>query len=56
MSDFLTTQIPSQLVAADATIAALKTQPKPVVSDTEMMQAVRTLLLGLGEDPAREGW
>jgi GTP cyclohydrolase IA len=55
MSDFPTTQIPSQLVAADATIAALKTQPKPLVSDAEMMQAVRTLLLGLGEDPDREG-
>jgi GTP cyclohydrolase IA len=55
MSDFSTTQIPSQLVAADATIAALKTQPKPLVSDAEMMQAVRTLLLGLGEDPDREG-
>ncbi|NCQ97038.1 MAG: GTP cyclohydrolase I FolE [Microcystis wesenbergii Mw_QC_S_20081001_S30D] len=31
------------------------TEPKSPVSETEMMQAVRTLLLGLGEDPDREG-
>lgn len=28
---------------------------KPSVSDAEMRQAVRTLLIGLGEDPDREG-
>lgn len=41
-------------VAAGA-IAAIKTHAKPPVSDAEMMQAVRTLLIGLGEDPDREG-
>lgn len=30
-------------------------QPKPPVSEAEMQQAVRTLLLGMGEDPDREG-
>ncbi|OUC14790.1 MAG: GTP cyclohydrolase I FolE [Alkalinema sp. CACIAM 70d] len=40
---------------ADSAIAALKTQAHPPVSDAEMMQAVRTLLIGLGEDPDREG-
>ncbi|MEO0770314.1 MAG: GTP cyclohydrolase I FolE [Cyanobacteria bacterium J06649_4] len=29
--------------------------PKPTVSDAEMRQAVRTLLIGLGENPDREG-
>ena len=33
----------------------VRTQVKPPVSDEEMRQAVRTLLLGLGEDPDREG-
>jgi GTP cyclohydrolase IA len=28
---------------------------QPPVSDAEMRQAVRTLLIGLGEDPDREG-
>ncbi|MEO1350066.1 MAG: GTP cyclohydrolase I FolE [Cyanobacteria bacterium J06635_15] len=32
-----------------------KTKAEPPVSDQEMEQAVRTLLLGLGEDPNREG-
>ncbi len=31
------------------------TEPKSPVSEAEMMQAVRTLLLGLGEEPDREG-
>ncbi|NCR41220.1 MAG: GTP cyclohydrolase I FolE [Microcystis aeruginosa W13-11] len=31
------------------------TEPESLVSEAEMMQAVRTLLLGLGEDPDREG-
>lgn len=31
------------------------TEPKSPVSEAEMMQALRTLLLGLGEDPDREG-
>ncbi|NER82517.1 MAG: GTP cyclohydrolase I FolE [Leptolyngbya sp. SIO1D8] len=35
--------------------SVLKTKAEPPVSDQEMEQAVRTLLLGLGEDPDREG-
>ena len=31
------------------------TEAKAPVSDEDMRQAVRTLLLGLGEDPDREG-
>lgn len=30
-------------------------QPKVEVSDEEMMEAVKTMLLGVGEDPEREG-
>ncbi len=33
----------------------IRTELKARVSDEEMQQAVRTLLLGLGEDPDREG-
>lgn len=33
----------------------LTTTQQPLVSEEEMLQAVRTLLLGLGEDPDREG-
>jgi GTP cyclohydrolase IA len=35
--------------------SSLITEARPVVSDEEMLQAVRTLLLGMGEDPDREG-
>lgn len=34
---------------------AVITESKPPVSEAEMRQAVRTLLLGMGEDPDREG-
>ncbi|NEQ97021.1 MAG: GTP cyclohydrolase I FolE [Cyanothece sp. SIO2G6] len=34
---------------------SIRTVPQSPVSDEEMQQAVRTLLLGLGEDPDREG-
>lgn len=34
---------------------SIRTKAEPPVSDEEMQQAVRTLLLGLGEDPDREG-
>ncbi|RUT00601.1 hypothetical protein DSM106972_073720 [Dulcicalothrix desertica PCC 7102] len=37
-----------------AELLALSKQ-KPKVTEAEMLQAVRTLLLGLGEDPDREG-
>ena len=33
----------------------ISTKAKAPVSDEDMQQAVRTLLLGLGEDPDREG-
>jgi len=36
-------------------LPSLETEAQPVVSEEEMRQAVRTLLLGLGEDPDREG-
>ena len=41
--------------SAEQLIASQSTQQKPQVTEAEMMQAVRTLLLGLGEDPDREG-
>ncbi|NJN29972.1 MAG: GTP cyclohydrolase I FolE [Synechococcales cyanobacterium RM1_1_8] len=34
---------------------SIRAAAKPTVSDEEMRQAVRTLLIGLGEDPDREG-
>ncbi len=51
----MTAQLPSKNLSADQAIAALSTQSQPRVSDAEMRQAVRTLLIGLGEDPDREG-
>ncbi|WP_368667604.1 GTP cyclohydrolase I FolE [Synechocystis sp. LEGE 06083] len=36
-------------------MSALSTQANPPVSEAEMQAAVRTLLLGMGEDPDREG-
>ncbi|WP_410510523.1 GTP cyclohydrolase I FolE [Nodosilinea sp. E11] len=51
----MTAQLPSKNISADQAIAALSTQAQPRVSDAEMRQAVRTLLIGLGEDPDREG-
>jgi GTP cyclohydrolase I len=51
----MTAQLPSKNIAADQAIAALSTQAQPRVSEAEMRQAVRTLLIGLGEDPDREG-
>ncbi|AFY54791.1 GTP cyclohydrolase I [Rivularia sp. PCC 7116] len=44
-----------ELNSAEEVVSSLSTQNKPKVTDEEMMQAVRTLLLGLGEDPDREG-
>ena len=44
-----------ELNSAEQIIASQSTQQKPQVTEAEMMQAVRTLLLGLGEDPDREG-
>jgi GTP cyclohydrolase I len=36
-------------------LQGLKGEDRPKVSEAEMIQAVRTLLLGLGENPDREG-
>ena len=36
-------------------LPSLSTNKKPTVSEQEMIQAVRTLLIGLGENPDREG-
>ncbi len=36
-------------------LPSLSTDTKPTVSEQEMIQAVRTLLIGLGENPDREG-
>ena len=44
-----------ELNSAEQVVSSLCTQNRPTVTDEEMMQAVRTLLLGLGEDPDREG-
>lgn len=41
--------------SADEVLYSLPTQQVPTVTDAEMMQAVRTLLIGLGENPDREG-
>ncbi len=44
-----------ELNSAEQVVSSLSTENKPKVTDEEMMQAVRTLLLGLGKDPDREG-
>ncbi|MBD2298562.1 GTP cyclohydrolase I FolE [Nostoc sp. FACHB-87] len=36
-------------------VSSLPTQQLPTVTEAEMVQAVRTLLIGLGENPDREG-
>ncbi len=45
----------NQVNKIDHKFSSLTTKQQPPVSDEEMRQAVRTLLLGLGEDPDREG-
>ena len=44
-----------ELNSAEEVVSSLSTQNKSKVTDEEMMQAVKTLLIGLGEDPDREG-
>ncbi len=46
---------PNQVDKIDNKLPKLTTVQQPPVSEEEMRQAVRTLLLGLGEDPDREG-
>ncbi|MDZ8026113.1 MAG: GTP cyclohydrolase I FolE [Nostoc sp. SerVER01] len=43
------------LTSADQRLSSLVTEEQQTVTEAEMMQAVRTLLIGLGEDPDREG-
>jgi len=50
--DFMTL---STQESSSPVLPSLETEAQPVVSEEEMRQAVRTLLLGLGEDPDREG-
>src|SRR5512147_2047473 len=45
----------SQPKELNPTLPKLITESHPRVTEEEMRQAVRTLLLGLGEDPDREG-
>ncbi|HAC63124.1 MAG TPA: GTP cyclohydrolase I FolE [Cyanothece sp. UBA12306] len=46
---------PNQVDKIGNKLPSLTTTQQPPVSEEEMRQAVRTLLLGLGEDPDREG-
>ena len=46
---------PNRVDRIDNQLPKLNTTQQPPVSEEEMRQAVRTLLLGLGEDPDREG-
>jgi GTP cyclohydrolase I len=50
----MTLSIRPELTAADV-ISSLSHQQQPTVTEAEMRQAVRTLLIGLGENPDREG-
>lgn len=50
----MTSSMRSELTSSNGKIP-LSTTAQPPVSEEEMRQAVRTLLLGLGEDPDREG-
>ncbi|MBE9058461.1 MAG: hypothetical protein RLZZ29_2126 [Cyanobacteriota bacterium] len=51
----MTLSISPVLNSADQVVSSLSTQQQPKVTEAEMMQAVRTLLIGLGENPDREG-
>ena len=52
----MTLSIRPELPSSDRTLSSLSKQNQsPIVTEAEMMEAVRTLLIGLGEDPNREG-
>jgi GTP cyclohydrolase IA len=51
----MTLSIRPDLTSADQVLSSLAIQQQQTVTEAEMMQAVRTLLIGLGEDPDREG-
>lgn len=51
----MTLSIRPDLTSADQVLSSLTTKQKQTVTEAQMMEAVRTLLIGLGEDPDREG-
>ncbi|MHC5737725.1 GTP cyclohydrolase I FolE [Nostoc sp.] len=51
----MTLSIRPDLTSGDQVVSSLATGQQQTVTEAEMMQAVRTLLIGLGEDPDREG-
>ncbi|MBV6622190.1 MAG: GTP cyclohydrolase I FolE [Rivularia sp. (in: Bacteria)] len=53
----MTLSIRPELPSSNRTLSSLSKQEAhpPNVTEAEMMEAVRTLLIGLGEDPEREG-
>lgn len=51
----MTLSIRPDLTSADQVLLSLAPKEQQNVTEAEMMQAVRTLLIGLGEDPDREG-
>ncbi|MFW9263883.1 GTP cyclohydrolase I FolE [Nostoc sp. KVJ20] len=51
----MTLSIRPDLTSADQVLSSLATGQQQTVTEAEMKQAVRTLLIGLGEDPDREG-
>jgi GTP cyclohydrolase IA len=51
----MTLSIRPDLTSADQVLSSLATGQQQTVTEAQMMQAVRTLLIGLGEDPDREG-
>lgn len=51
----MTSTKPESLANNHSELPSLTTQVQPPVSEAEMRQAVRTLLIGLGENPDREG-
>ncbi|MEH2164045.1 MAG: GTP cyclohydrolase I FolE [Nostoc sp.] len=51
----MTLSIRPDLISADQVLSSLATGQKQTVTEAQMMEAVRTLLIGLGEDPDREG-
>jgi GTP cyclohydrolase I len=51
----MTLSIPANLTVSNSVPSSVSTESLPPVSEADMIQAVRTLLIGLGEDPDREG-
>lgn len=51
----MTLSIRPDINSAAQLVSSSSTQQLPTVTEAEMAQAVRTLLIGLGENPDREG-